>query len=172
MKAAHVPEETAFATKPALAVAMIERAIAARVPFAWIAADSVYGVGGVESALRRAGKPLRSLDPQPVNPPQYCGPGPGFLLNLGSGGHTHRNARARGRLPWAIEDSFETAKNELGLDHNETRSWHVWHRHVSLVMQAFAMMAAARHRANNMTEPLQTLPSLRLSAGLFRKSAA
>ena len=35
---------------------------------------------------------------------------------------------------WAIEDSFETAKNELGLDHNETRSWHGWHRHVSLVM--------------------------------------
>ena len=25
---------------------------------------------------------------------------------------------------WAIEDSFETTKNELGLDHNETRSWH------------------------------------------------
>jgi SRSO17 transposase len=25
---------------------------------------------------------------------------------------------------WAIEDSFEPAKNELGLDHNETRSRH------------------------------------------------
>jgi len=49
---------------------------------------------------------------------------------------------------WAIEDSFETAKNELGLDHNETRSWHGWHRHVSLVMLAFAMMAAICHRAN------------------------
>ena len=49
---------------------------------------------------------------------------------------------------WAIEDSFETAKNELGLDHNETRSWHGWHRHVSLVMLAFAMMAVIRHRAN------------------------
>lgn len=49
---------------------------------------------------------------------------------------------------WAIEDSFETAKNELGLDHNETRSWHGWHRHVSLVMLAFAMMAAIRHHAN------------------------
>ena len=24
------------------------------------------------------------------------------------------------------------------LDHNETRSWHGWHRHVSLVMLAFA----------------------------------
>ena len=49
---------------------------------------------------------------------------------------------------WAIEDSFETAKNELGLDHNESRSWHGWHRHVSLVMLAFAMMAVIRHRAN------------------------
>ena len=49
---------------------------------------------------------------------------------------------------WAIEDSFEAAKNELGLDHNETRSWHGWHRHVSLVMLAFAMMAVIRYQAN------------------------
>ena len=49
---------------------------------------------------------------------------------------------------WAIEDSFETAKNEFGLDHNESRSWHGWHRHVSLVMLAFAMMAVIRHHAN------------------------
>jgi SRSO17 transposase len=41
----------------------------------------------------------------------------------------------------------------LGLDHNETRSWHGWHRHVSLVMLAFAMMAAIRHRANAITPP-------------------
>ena len=54
---------------------------------------------------------------------------------------------------WAIEDSFETAKNELGLDHNETRSWHGWHRHVSLVMLAFAMMATIRHRANATPPP-------------------
>jgi SRSO17 transposase len=49
---------------------------------------------------------------------------------------------------WAIEDSFETTKNELGLDHHETRSWHGWHRHVSLVTLAFAMMAVIRHQAN------------------------
>src|SRR5271165_1554769 len=36
MKAAHIPEETVFTTKPALAVAMIERAIAAAAPFSWI----------------------------------------------------------------------------------------------------------------------------------------
>jgi SRSO17 transposase len=49
---------------------------------------------------------------------------------------------------WAIEDTFETAKNEFGLDHNETRSWNGWHRYVSLVMLAFAMMAAIQHQAN------------------------
>src|SRR5215216_2403475 len=56
LTAAHVPPGTAFATKPRLALAMIERAIAAKMPFAWAAADSVYGVGEVEMALRRAGK--------------------------------------------------------------------------------------------------------------------
>src|SRR5215212_7171938 len=53
LAAAHVPPGTAFATKPRLALAMIERAVAAGVPFAWVAADSV---GEIETALRRAGK--------------------------------------------------------------------------------------------------------------------
>jgi SRSO17 transposase len=35
---------------------MIERAIAADVPFAWVAADSVYGVGEIEMMLRRQAK--------------------------------------------------------------------------------------------------------------------
>ena len=56
LAAAHVSPETKFATKPRLALAMVERAIAADVPFAWVAADSVYGVGEIEMALRRAGK--------------------------------------------------------------------------------------------------------------------
>jgi len=52
---------------------------------------------------------------------------------------------------WWIEEGFETAKNELGLDHNETRSWHGWHHHVSLAMLAYAIMAAVRYRANTIT---------------------
>lgn len=51
-----MPEGTAFATKPALAVGMIERAITADMPFAWVAADTVCGVGDIEQALRRARK--------------------------------------------------------------------------------------------------------------------
>ena len=54
--AAHVPDTVGFATKPQLARAMIERAIAPGVPFAWVSADSIYGVGEIEMALRRAGK--------------------------------------------------------------------------------------------------------------------
>jgi SRSO17 transposase len=223
MAKAHVPADASFATKPTLAVQMTERAIAAGVPFAWVAADSVYGVGDIEQALRRAGKgyvlgvssshhfgswigkPVvagtaaeiaRELDPSAW---QRLSAGDGTkgarlhdwayleLADLDAADHDERRSGlwTRGLLirrniaddelaffttwcpagtgidalvrveghRWAIEDSFETAKNELGLDHNETRSWHGWHRHVSLVMLAFAMMAAIRHKASQAPPP-------------------
>src|SRR6188472_3869318 len=56
LASAQVPSDISFATKPRIAVQMIERALAANVPFAWVAADAVYGVGEVEQALRRAGR--------------------------------------------------------------------------------------------------------------------
>jgi SRSO17 transposase len=243
MKAAHVPAATRFATKPAMAGAMIARALAAKVPFGWVAADSVYGVGSLETRLRKAGKgyvlgvssdhrinswgkarrgagaagavaqgllpsdwvrlsagegtkgarlhdwaylELADLDSADYN--SACS-GLSERLSLvdTSSARSEMNVRlwTRGLLVrrkiadgdmaffstwcpagtpietlvkveghrWAIEDSFETAKNELGLDHNETRSWHGWHRHVSLVMLAFSMMAVIRHRANVAAPP-------------------
>jgi SRSO17 transposase len=56
MTAAHVPDDVGFATKPQIAHRMIARAIAAKVPFAFVAADSVYGTGDIETMLRKAGK--------------------------------------------------------------------------------------------------------------------
>ena len=67
----------------------------------------------------------------------------------------------------AIQERLPTAaKTELGLTHNETRSWHGWHRHVSLVMLAFAMMAVVRQRANALSSP----PKRRDQASLRRWS--
>ena len=65
----------------------------------------------------------------------------------------------------AIEDGFETAHNELGLDPNETRSGHGWHRHVSLVMPAVAMLAAIRRKANTLAPPKSSLRMIRKSRG-------
>jgi SRSO17 transposase len=47
---AGVPDEVVFATKPKLGRALLERALDAGVPCAWVAGDSVYGA---DSALRR-----------------------------------------------------------------------------------------------------------------------
>ena len=44
-------------------------------------------------------------------------------------------------LRWTIEECFERAKSDLGFDHCEARSWHGWHRHMTLVMAAAAFLA-------------------------------
>lgn len=48
--AARIPDGTVLTTKPKQGLAMLERARAAGMPFAWIAGDSVYGA---DSAIRR-----------------------------------------------------------------------------------------------------------------------
>ena len=233
MTGAHVPPAIGFAAKPALAPAMIDRAIAAGVPFAWVAADSIYGTGAVEMALRLAGKgyvlgvnatsqfnswgakpPVAgtaaeiagALDPSAWHRLSAGAAAKGerlfdwayleladleaaeyseTLSGLWTTGLLIRRNITDGDLAflvtwcpagtplaalvnvegqrWAIEDGFETAKNELGLDHNETRSWHGGHRHVSLVMLAFAMMTAIRAKANTAAPPKSSLRMIRKS---------
>lgn len=244
LKAAHVPEDVGFATKPQLATRMITRAVETGVPFRWVAADSVYGVADMERELRQLGKGYvlgvasthefkswgkkrkiagtaakitKTLDPSDW---QRLSAGEGTkgprlhdwcyleLADLDAKEFNEENSGVwtRGLLirrniddselayfttwcpkgttieclvgveghRWSIEDSFETAKNEFGLDHNETRSWHGWHRHVSLVIMAFAMMAAIRHQINQ-SVPKKTKATRRkrtaLSDGPSRRSA-
>src|SRR4051812_27985480 len=52
-------------------------------------------------------------------------------------------ARIAGRR-WPVEECFETAKQEVGLDGYEVRSWHGWYRHITLSMLALAFLAAMR----------------------------
>ena len=247
LAAAHVPAEVGFATKPSLARRMIEHAMAAKVPFAWVAADTVYGVSELEMALRRAGKGYVLGQPSTQQVwssgarPDIAGTAEEVAAALAPSGWQRLSAGAGTKGPrvydwahveladldaqaqgypgshglwtrgllvrrsvadgacaffatwcpagtgigalvavegqrWAIEDSFETAKNEFGLDHNESRSWHGWHRHVSLAMLAFAMLATIRHHANrpvpSQTARRSTHARQASSAGHSRKSAA
>jgi len=56
LQAAGVPHEVGFATKPALAQAMIRRALDAGVPAAWVAGDEVYGANpGLRAELEARG---------------------------------------------------------------------------------------------------------------------
>jgi SRSO17 transposase len=45
---------------------------------------------------------------------------------------------------WRIEQSFELAKGEVGLDHYEVRRWDGWYRHMTLAMFALAYLAVLR----------------------------
>ena len=45
---------------------------------------------------------------------------------------------------WAIESGFEQAKQEVGLDDYEVRSWDGWHRHMTLALLAHAFLEVLR----------------------------
>lgn len=47
---------------------------------------------------------------------------------------------------WAIEECFELAKGDCGLDEYEVRSWAGWHRHVTLSLFALAVVTTIRSR--------------------------
>jgi SRSO17 transposase len=42
---------------------------------------------------------------------------------------------------WAIEECFQAAKNEVGLDQYQVRRYDAWHRHITLAMLAHAYLA-------------------------------
>jgi SRSO17 transposase len=47
-------------------------------------------------------------------------------------------------MRWTVEESLQTAKGEVGLDHYEVRSWTGWYRHITLAMWAQAFLAVVR----------------------------
>jgi SRSO17 transposase len=217
-RAAGVPDEVKFATKPELGLAMLERAHAAGVLSGWVTADELYGqnrafrawltdrevpfvlatrsddlltcpdgrrheakalaaLAGTDSWERRsagngahgerlydwtaltldtAGLPagwghwllvrrqIPSQIPSQINPPPGKEPELAFYRCAGPVTmpipELIRVAGAR----WAIEECFQTAKNEAGLDHYQARSFRAWYAHITLAMLAAAYLAATR----------------------------
>jgi SRSO17 transposase len=206
---AAVPATVAFQTKPQLARAMLERALGAGVPFAWVTGDESYGgdrrlrlwleerrvphvlaVKSTEPLWTRtswrqvaaktlaagiaatdwervsAGEgakgprvddwarvPIRAL-PEPgwdywllvrrslVDPTDVAY----YVCFCPAGTPLAELVRAAGTR-WAIEESFESAKGEVGLDHYEVRRWPGWYRHITLALLAHAYLAVTRAAA-------------------------
>jgi SRSO17 transposase len=209
-KAARVPEEIGFGTKPELAQLMLERALDASVPAAWVTADEVYGgsptlrqwlegrgvghvlavkctellaVDGPQGPVRTSAEQLAAAVPAEqwiacsaghgakgrrlydwarVELAVPAGPGMARWLLV-------RRSRRDGELAfyacfgpaetsllglvrvagtrWAVEEGFQQAKTEVGLDHYEVRRWPGWYRHITLALLAHAFLVVTRTTA-------------------------
>ena len=198
---ARIPGDRDFATKPQLAQAMIERALLAGVPFAWVTADEAYGqVGALRLWLERHGvahvlavpksQAVISMDLRQrrahtviaeVAPQAWqrisCGDGAhgrrlydwavvdirplrdpryghwllarrsisdrteiAYYLCFGPAGTAVPELVRVAGSRWAIEECFQTAKNETGLDHYQVRDYTAWYRHITLSMAAAAFL--------------------------------
>jgi SRSO17 transposase len=204
-RAAGIPDEVAFATKPAQAQAMLERALEAGVPAAWVTADSVYGdvkylrvwleARPIGYVLAVSGKDTvvgpdwqqRRISAYLADPPtegwQRLSAGDGakgprwydwvrlpLIAPLVDGwerwvllrrsvadptevtpyvcfaptGTTLADLVRVAGTRWTVEICFEAAKQEVGLDEYEVRSWTGWHRHITLACLAHAFLTVVR----------------------------
>jgi SRSO17 transposase len=209
-RAARVPEQVGFRTKPQLARVMLERALDAGVPASWVTADEVYGGDpalrrfledrGLSSVLAvKCTEPLRRAHGSaPTTAEQLAARVPAEQWVACSAGHGAkgrrlydwtriqlaapatagmarwllvRRRRRDGELAfyacygpaatslvglvrvagtrWAVEEGFEQAKGEVGLDHYEVRKWPGWYRHITLALLAHAFLAVTRAQATS-----------------------
>lgn len=58
---------------------------------------------------------------------------------------------------WAVEECFQSAKQECGLDDYQVRRYPGWHRHITLAMAAHACLTVLRARALD-TDKAETDP--------------
>ena len=206
-RAAGIPREAEFTTKPRQAQEMIARAIAAGVPFSWVTADETYGQAKFLQAWlegqdvsyvmaircsdtltmpageRRADDLIAALPARawqrisagagahgpreydwariPVRPGWERGRGhwllarrslsdPGEIAYYACYGPRRSSTADLAWIAgsrWHIEECFQQAKNEAGLDQYQVRSWRAWYAHITLSMLALAWLAAARAQA-------------------------
>jgi SRSO17 transposase len=73
---------------------------------------------------------------------------------------------------WTIEQLFEAAKGDVGLDHDELRNWTGWYRHITLAMWALSLLTVLRAGAIAVEALKKSLPSpqAKCSLAVFKAS--
>jgi SRSO17 transposase len=72
---------------------------------------------------------------------------------------------------WTVEESIQTSKGEVGLDHYEVRSWTGWYRHITLAMVAQAFLAVIRAETGAEAVPKKGLSKQMSESSLARFKA-
>ena len=57
---------------------------------------------------------------------------------------------------WTIEEVFKLAKQRVGLDEDEVRSWTGWHRHTTLALLALAALVLGAAKGGTLNPALRT----------------
>jgi len=208
---AGIADDVEFATKPELAMRMLDRAIDAGIPAGWVTGDEVYGqhyrlralleqrempyvlavpvnqrvIATVEGRVveRRADELIATLPAQAwkkisagdgakgprvyhwariaIRPLETTGNGYWLLarrsltdptdlayyLCYGPPNTPLRELVRVAGARWAIEETFQTAKGEVGLDQYQVRRYDAWYRHITLAMLAHAFLTITRANA-------------------------
>ena len=75
-----------------------------------------------------------------------------YYVCYGSAGTTLEELARVAGTRWAIEECFEEAKGQVGLDQYEVRRWDGWYRHITLAMLAHAYLSVIKHQAMEQRE--------------------
>lgn len=84
-----------------------------------------------------------------------------FYLCFGPAGTTIDQLARIAGARWAIEECFQAAKNEVGLDQYQVRRYDGWHRHITLAMLAHAYLAVTAAHAPKAAAAWSPSPSPR-----------
>ncbi len=60
---------------------------------------------------------------------------------------------------WKIEEGYEQAKGEVGLDQYEVRTWRAWYRYVTLALLAYAVLVVMQGQARAQEKKVALLGS-------------
>ena len=58
---------------------------------------------------------------------------------------------------WRIEEGYEQAKGEVGLDQYEVRTWRAWYRYMTLALLAYAALVVMRAQARAQEKKAESL---------------